>query len=147
MDPRLDLLTVAVPDLDIARRFYCEGLGWPSALDVPDEILFIQVNSGLLLGFYGAEALAADMGVDVSTVVPGAGFTLAHNVGSAGTVRSVMERAEAAGATVVKAPQNAAFGGYHGYFADPVGIRWEVAYNPGWHVDAYGKVSIGPVDD
>lgn len=146
MEPRLDLLTLAVADLDAARRFYVEGLGWSPALDVPGEIVFLQVGHGLLVGLFGAADLAADMGLDPSAVVPGAGFTLAHNVGSPEEVRAVVARAERAGAVVVKPPQSAAFGGYHAYLEDPVGIRWEVAHNPGWRVLEDGTVRIGAVD-
>ncbi|HLZ36647.1 MAG TPA: VOC family protein [Mycobacteriales bacterium] len=82
------------------------------------------------------------MGADPAAVTPGAGFVLAHNVDSPGTVRDVLDRAQRAGATVLKPAQQAAFGGVHGYFADPVGIRWEVAYNPGWRVAPDGNVSL-----
>ena len=146
MQPRLDLLTLAVPDLDVARKFYVDGLGWTPALDVPGEIIFLQVNHGLLIGLFDAGDLAADMGVAPDTVVPGAGFTLAHNVGGEHEVRRVLEQAERAGARIVKPAQQAAFGGFHGYFTDPSGIRWEVAWNPGWRVETDGRVHIGPVD-
>ena len=146
MEPRLDLLTVAVPDLAAARRFYVEGLGWTPALDVPGEVVFLQVNAGLLLGLFGAADLAADMGVPAEDVVPGGGFTLAHNVAGPDAVRQVVAAAEAAGARVLKEPQPAAFGGFHAYFTDPAGVRWEVAHNPGWRVDPDGTVRIGPVE-
>ncbi|SEO85012.1 VOC family protein [Trujillonella endophytica] len=146
MDARLDLLTVAVPDLDAARRFYVDGLGWTPALDVPGEVLFVQVNAGLLLALFGAADLAADMGVPADAVVPGGGFTLAHNVGSPEQVRQVVADAVAAGARVLKEPQPAAFGGFHAYVADPAGIRWEVAHNPGLRVDADGTVHIGVIE-
>jgi catechol 2,3-dioxygenase-like lactoylglutathione lyase family enzyme len=146
MQPRLDLLTLAVDDLGAARRFYLDGLGWPAALDVPGEVLFLQLNHGLLVGLFGADDLATDMGTDPASVRPGAGFTLAHNVGSPAEVRDVLGRAQRAGATVVKPAQDAAFGGYHAYFADPVGLRWEVAWNPGWRVLPDGTVRIGAVE-
>ncbi|MGY1812441.1 VOC family protein [Blastococcus sp. SYSU D00820] len=146
MQPRLDLLTLAVPDLDAVRRFYVDGLGWTPALDVPGEVLFVQVNSGLLLALFGAADLAADMGLDPADVVPGAGFTLAHNVDSPDAVREAIAAAVAAGARLLKEPQPAAFGGFHGYVADPAGIRWEVACNPGWSVAADGTVTIRPVE-
>ncbi|MGB8995075.1 MAG: VOC family protein [Pseudonocardiaceae bacterium] len=146
MEPRLDLLTLAVPDLAEARRFYCDGLGWAPALDVPGEIIFLQLNHGLLIGLFSADDLSADMGQDVATVAPGAGFTLAHNVSSPAAVRDVLEQAQRAGATIIKPAQDAAFGGYHGYFADPAGIRWEVAYNPGWRVEPDGRVFIGAIE-
>ncbi len=79
-------------------------------------------------------------------VAPGAGFTLAHNVDSREAVRKVLEQAQRAGATANKLVQDAAFGGYHGYFADAAGIRWEIAHNPGWRVDADGRVSIGVIE-
>jgi catechol 2,3-dioxygenase-like lactoylglutathione lyase family enzyme len=145
MQPRLDLLTLAVDDLDAARRFYLDGLGWPAALDVPGEVLFLQLNHGLLVGLFGSRDLADDMEADRASVLPGAGFTLAHIVGSPADVRDVVARAQQAGATVVKPPQDAAFGGYHAYFADPVGLRWEVAWNPGWRVLPDGTVQIGLV--
>jgi catechol 2,3-dioxygenase-like lactoylglutathione lyase family enzyme len=147
MRPRLDLITVAVPDLDGARRFYVDGLGWEPVLDVPGEVVFLQLNHGLLVGLFGAADLAADMGgADPSSVVPGAGFALAQIVGSPEEVREVLARAEAAGATVVKPAQRAAFGGYHCYFADPAGVRWEIAYNPGFEVLPDGRVRIGPIE-
>lgn len=146
MQPRLDLLTLAVPDLAAARRFYVDGLGWTAALDVPGEILFIQLNHGLLVGLFGADDLATDMGEDCASVVSGAGFTLAHNVPTRAAVDEVLERAQAAGARIVKPAQEAAFGGYHGYFADPAGIRWEVAHNPGWHVAPDGRVTLGVLE-
>jgi len=146
MEPRLDLVTLAVPDLDAARAFYVDGLGWSPALDVPGEIVFIQVNHGLLVGLFGAEDLAADMGVSAAEVTPGAGFTLAQTVDSPAAVDAVVEQARAAGARVLKEPQRADFGGYHAYFADPAGIRWEVAHNPGLRVAPDGHVTIGPVD-
>jgi catechol 2,3-dioxygenase-like lactoylglutathione lyase family enzyme len=146
MEPRLDLLTVAVPDVEAARRFYVDGLGWSPRLDVAGEVVFLQVNAGLLLALFGAADLAADMGLPAQDVAPGGGFTLAHNVGSPDEVRQVVATAEAAGARVLKAPQPAAFGGFHGYFADPAGIRWEVAHNPGLRVDPDGTVHIGVVE-
>ena len=146
MQPRLDLVTLAVPDLDAARRFYVNGLGWEPAFDVPGEVLFIQVNHGLLIALFGAADLATDMGDEPGSVVPGGGFTLAQIVESPEEVREVLARAQEAGATVVKPAQQAAFGGYHCYFADPAGIRWEIAFNPGWRVLPDGRVLIGPVD-
>jgi uncharacterized glyoxalase superfamily protein PhnB len=86
------------------------------------------------------------MGVDPASVVAGAGFTLAHNVGSPEEVRAVVDEAVAAGAVVVKEPQRAAFGGFHAYLTDPVGIRWEIAHNPGLRVLPDGTVEIGVVE-
>ena len=146
MEQRISFVTLAVADVQEARRFYVDGLGWTPALDVPGEVVFLQVNADLLLGLFGASDLAADMGVPAEAVVPGGGFTLAHNVGGPDAVREVFAAAVAAGARPLKEPQQAAFGGFHGYFADPAGVRWEVAHNPGWRVADDGTVHIGAVD-
>ena len=62
-------------------------------------------------------------------------------------VIAVLDAAEAAGATILKPAQRGDFGGFHGYFADPDGFRWEVATNPGWSVASDGTVSIGPIEN
>ncbi len=140
MDQRLTLLTLGVRDVDAARRFYLDGLGWTPTLDLPD-VLFLQVAPGMVLSFFGASALAEDIGVrDAPTAQ---GVTLAHNVDSEGEVDAVVARAVAAGATLLKEPQRAEWGGYSGYVEDPCGVRWEVAHNPGLVVDADGAVRMG----
>jgi len=148
MNPELHLLTLGVPDLEQARRFYLDGLGWTATLDVPGEITFIQVGHGMLLGLFAAADLEADIGPGAGRRVPGgggSGVTLAHNVATENEVIAALKVAMAAGATVLKPAQRAAFGGFHGYFADPAGFVWEVATNPGWSVDANGRVKIEPV--
>ncbi len=74
------------------------------------------------------------------------GITLSHNVGSAAEVDAAVERMRGAGGSIRKPPQAAAFGGYHGRVADPNGVVWEVAFNPGWSVDAEGRVRMVPVE-
>ncbi|MEU8269263.1 VOC family protein [Sphaerisporangium sp. NPDC049002] len=144
MRQRLDLITLGVPDLGSVRTFYLDGLGWEPALEVPGEIIFLQVGHGLLLGLFGAADLDADVGSG-ETAGRAAPFTLALNVDDEEEVRAVMEQARRAGATILKEPQRADFGGFHGYFADPAGFRWEVCFNPGWSVAPDGKVTIVPV--
>lgn len=146
MDPRLTLVTLGVSDLNAARRFYLDGLGWTAVLDVPGEVLFVQVAPGVLLSFFGAEALAEDAGTppEYAPVAP-QGVTLAHNVGSPAEVDAAVARAVAAGAGVLKPPQQAAWGGYHGYVVDPCGVCWEIAHNPGLVVAADGSVTLGAV--
>ena len=147
MNPRVHFITLGVSDLAEARRFYVDGLGWPPALDVPGEITFIQVGHGLLLGLFGAAALDADVGQGATPTGGPAPFSLAQVVDTEDQVRGVLAAAEAAGATVLKPAQRGDFGGFHGYFADPDGFRWEVATNPGWSVDSDGTVSIGPIEN
>ncbi|WP_329459457.1 VOC family protein [Streptomyces sp. NBC_01497] len=143
MDQRTDFLTLSTRDLDAARRFYRDGLGWTPLLDVPGEIVFFQVGFGSVLGFFDAAKFADDLGTGEQPV---SGVTLAHNVDSADAVRAVAARAAAAGALVLKEPQEAAFGGFHAHVADPNGVVWEIAYNPGWSVDADGTVRLSTVD-
>lgn len=127
MEPRITLITLGVADLERAVRFYRDGLGWPR-LSSPPEIAFFD-TAGTRLALFAREALAADAAV----AAEGSGFrsfTLAHNVGSPAEVDAVLAAALAAGATLVKPAQKAEWGGYSGYFADPDGVLWEVAWNP-----------------
>lgn len=142
MEQRLSLITLGVPDLEEARRFYLEGLGWTPVLDVAGQVAFLQVAPGVLRSLFDATELAADIG-DGRAAAPAVGnVTLAHNVGSEAAVDAVLAEAVAAGATLLKPAQRAAWGGYHGYFADPAGTPWEVAFNPALVVDDDGAVSM-----
>ena len=138
----MHFITFATPDLDAARRFYVGGLGWQPLLDVPGEIIFFQVGPGLVLGLFDLRKFDEDLqGQTTTTGV--SGVTVSHNVDGPAAVDEVMAAATAAGATVLKAPQYASFGGYHAHFQDPNGMIWEVAHNPGWSVDDGGTVSLG----
>ncbi len=142
MEQRLSLVTLGVPDLDAARRFYLEGLGWTPVLDVVGQVAFIQVAPGVLLSLFDAAELAADIGDGRAAAPAVANVTLAHSVGSEAEVDAALADAERAGATILKPARRAAWGGYHGYFADPAGTPWEVAYNPGLLVDDEGGVRM-----
>ena len=143
MDQQMHFVTLGVSDLPAAVRFYVDGLGWPPTLQL-DEVCFLQVAPGVLLSLWGANDLAADVGVDPADANDGTGrMSLAHNLDSEAEVDALVARMEAAGGTVLKAPQKTFFG-YHAYVADPDGFRWEIANNPGWSVDADGKVHLGP---
>jgi catechol 2,3-dioxygenase-like lactoylglutathione lyase family enzyme len=144
MSQHLNLVTIGTADLARARAFYVDGLGWEVAWE-NDEVVFVHLGHGLLLAVFGADALAAD--ATLSPLTPGSGtVALAKNVGTDDEVDAVVEVAAMAGAAVVKRPQRAAFGGYHGYFADPDGVLWEVAHNPGFSIGPDGRVSISAVD-
>lgn len=142
MEPRVHFITFATRDLDAARRFYRDGLGWTPLLDVPDEIVFFQVGPGLMLGLFEAAKFSEDLArsEEPETI---SGITLSHNVDGPDAVRATVDAALAAGATLVKEPQFAAFGGFHAHFVDPNGIIWEVAHNPSWSVAEDGTVSLG----
>jgi hypothetical protein len=127
MKPRISMITLGVRDLAASVRFYEQGLGFPRMQSSP-EVAFFTLN-GTWLGLYGRDALAADAAVSPD----GHGFesfALAHNVGSESEVDEVVRQAVDAGATLIKTPQKAFWGGYSGYFKDPDGHLWEVAYNP-----------------
>jgi len=126
MDPRLNFVTLVVADLERARHFYVEELGWPVAF-AAEDVVMIHVGSKLVLSLWSERAALAEIGeVTRGGTLP---FTLAHNVASHAEVDAALEAARAAGATV-HAAQRRDWGGYSGYFTDPEGFRWEVAFNP-----------------
>lgn len=141
---RVELITLGVSDLARSRRFYVDGLGWEPALDL-DEVVFIQVGHGLLLGLFSASGLADDSGATVAADGHPP-FSLARTFDSEDEVDDAVAEARSAGAAVTKEPQRAFWGGYHAYFADPDGFLWEMAHNPGLTVDDDGTVEIEPVD-
>lgn len=127
MKPRISMITLGVSDLAASTRFYGEGLGFPQ---VPGEssVSFFTLN-GAWLALYGREALAEDAGVPAAGS-GFSGFTLAHNVSSRAEVNKVMAEAVEAGARLIKEPGDVFWGGYSGYFEDPDGYLWEIAWNP-----------------
>ena len=130
MDPRISFVTLVVSELERSRDFYITGLGWTAELDVPGEVLMIRTGHKLVLSLWNEDSAVAELG----PIGRGEGalpFTLAHNVGSPEGVDAVMASARDAGARIIADPVAREWGGYSGYFADPDGFRWEVAYNPG----------------
>ena len=138
MNPRISMITLGVSDLKVSIRFYQEGLGFPK-MESPPGVAFFSLN-GSWLGLYGREALAED-----ATVSPEGsgfkGFTLSHNVASESEVDQTVDEAVSAGATLVKPPQKVFWGGYSGYFQDPDGYLWEVAFNPHFWVGPEDEVA------
>jgi len=127
VEPRLNFVTLVVADLARTRHFYLDGLGWTAALDVGGEVVMIHVGNKLVLSLWAESAARAEIGaVTRGGTLP---FTLAHNVASPAEVDAVLKTAGSAGATV-HAAQQRDWGGYSGYFTDPDGFRWEVAFNP-----------------
>lgn len=145
MDQRLSLVTLGVADMGRARRFYCDGLGWRESAAGNESVCFIDAG-GVVLGLYGREALAEDAGI--SAEGNGfEGFALAHNVAAEAEVDRVLAEAAAAGGSMVKPGEKVFWGGYSGYFADPDGHLWEVAYNPFFPLDAEGRVRLPAPED
>jgi catechol 2,3-dioxygenase-like lactoylglutathione lyase family enzyme len=141
MEQRISLITLGVTDLVRSRRFYEQGLGWRPGF-VSDEVVFFQAG-GLVLALFSRAALAADAGLP-GIERGGDGIALAHNVRTRAEVDAVLAEAAAAGAAILRPAEDAAWGGYSGYFADPDGHPWEVAWNPHWTIEADGSVRLGP---
>jgi catechol 2,3-dioxygenase-like lactoylglutathione lyase family enzyme len=132
MEPRITLITLGVSHLERSIRFYRDGLGLPM-MDGPDGIAFFE-TLGTRLSLYPRESLAEDATVPAE----GSGFrgfALAHNVRSTEDVDQVLAQAVEAGARLLKPGQKVFWGGYSGYFADPDGFLWEVAWNPHLSLD------------
>jgi catechol 2,3-dioxygenase-like lactoylglutathione lyase family enzyme len=140
MQPRVDLISLGVRSVDTSRSFYVDGLGWPVHREVRGEVLFIQANHGLVLSLWDPGRMQAEASTDPPAGSPS--ITLSHNLASAAKVDAVMAEAESAGAAIIAAPKTQPWGGYTGYFADPDGYRWEIAFNPSWAVDAGGNVTL-----
>jgi hypothetical protein len=127
MDPRISIITLGVADLQKSIRFYRDGLGLPMRENGEQIAFFITVGTWLAL--YPREALADDAEVDADGT-GFRGFTLAHNVASKTEVDQLLEQASKAGARIIKEARDVEWGGYSGYFSDPDGFLWEVAWNP-----------------
>jgi len=134
MKPRVSFITLAVEDLERSLRFYRDGLGLPTKGIVGSEfehgaVAFFEMQHGLTLAIWPRTSLARDTGVPLGSH-SATEFVLAYNVTTQAEVDAVMAEALRAGATVTKPPQATFWGGYAGYFQDPDGHLWEVAWNP-----------------
>lgn len=139
LDPRISLITLGVEDVALSTAFY-ERLGWKKSSASQDAVTFIRLK-GTVLGLFSRQSLADDAHVE-NTPRGFSGITLAHNVTSERGVDAVYKFALSCGATPVKAPEKVFWGGYSGYFADPDGHLWEVAYNPFFPLDKEGHVIL-----
>jgi hypothetical protein len=134
MKPRITLITLGVDDLERAVRFYRDGLGFRTEGIVGEQfehgaVAFFQLQDGLKLAIWPRKSLARDTGLPLASRSP-TEFSLAHNVSSKAEVDAVMKQARDAGAEIVKPAVETFWGGYAGYFQDPDGHLWEVAWNP-----------------
>jgi catechol 2,3-dioxygenase-like lactoylglutathione lyase family enzyme len=130
---KLHLVTLGVKDLQRSLKFYQEGLGWQPSSASQDDIAFFPLG-GVVLALYPREKLAEDAHISPE----GGGFsgiTLAYNAKSQEEVDQVLQTVENLGAQVVKNAEKVFWGGYSGYFADPDGHLWEVAWNPFFEFD------------
>lgn len=140
MKPQITVITLGVTDLERSRDFYVKGLGWKASSSSNEHITFIDAG-GVVLALYPRNLLAEDAKVSSE----GSGFSgvaLAQNVATKAGVDAALKAAVNAGATLLKPAQEVFWGGYSGYFADPDGYAWEVAFNPHWSLDEDGRVKL-----
>jgi uncharacterized protein len=134
MKPRVTIITLGVDDLEKAVAFYRDGLGWPTPGIIGTEfehgaVAFFDLSPGLQLALWPRESMAHDTGL-AKGPRSSTEFTLAHNVNSTEEVDAAMALARRAGAKIIKDADKTFYGGYAGYFTDPDGHVWEVAWNP-----------------
>ena len=140
MKPRINIITLGVEDFQKSLAFYKDGLGWELSKASNDNIAFFPLN-GIVLALYPKDALAEDVRVSPE----GSGFsgvTLAYNANNPEEVDNILITVEKLGANIVKRAEKVFWGGYSGYFADPNGFLWEVAYNPYFTFDEKGNLVL-----
>jgi catechol 2,3-dioxygenase-like lactoylglutathione lyase family enzyme len=139
MEQRVSLITLGVADLRRSREFY-ERLGWRRSMAEAEGVVFFQVG-GMALALYPRNDLAKD-----AKIAPDghgfSGISLAYNTRNREEVDAVLTEAQAAGAELLKPAEEAFWGGYSGYFADPDGFPWEVAWNPSFHIMNDGSMQL-----
>ncbi|OAJ94990.1 VOC family protein [Vibrio bivalvicida] len=141
MEPRVSIITLGVQDLERSYQFYSK-LGFPSSKNPEEGIIFFKTG-GVCLALYPLDALAKDVSLDMAVVKEGfSGVTLAHNTRSKQEVDEVLALAVSAGAKLEKPAQDVFWGGYSGYFSDPDGYLWEVAYADFWQFNQDGSLVI-----
>jgi uncharacterized protein len=138
MKQRLSLITLGVADVPRSRRFY-EALGWRASGASQEEVTFVQLG-GIALALWGRAALAGDASVTDDRGF--AGVALADNARTREAVDAILAEARAAGESILKPAQPTPWGGYAGYFADPDGHLWEVAWNPKFALHADGSIRL-----
>jgi uncharacterized protein len=140
LKPRINFVTLGVVDMVAMRAFY-ERLGFVASSASNPDVTFFDAN-GIVLALFGYHALAEDAGVDAGPVPAFRGVGVAWNAGSEREVDHIMAHAKASGGTIKKSAEKVFWGGYSGYFADPEGHLWEVAFNPFMPIDADGHVQL-----
>jgi hypothetical protein len=138
MKPRITIITLGVEDLERSLKFYRDGLGLKTKGIVGQEfeygaVVFFDLRGGLKLGLYPRKHLAKDATLRKTQPSP-TEFSLGHNVNNKEEVDAVMSQARKAGAKIVKSAQKAFWGGYSGFFQDPDGHLWEIAWDPKWKI-------------
>lgn len=145
MEPRISVITLGVADLHRSFRFYKDGLGFPTKM-TPDGGIVLFATTGTRMFLYSYAELAKDAGMSPALPQDASrrftGITFGHCVRRRELVDAVLKQAEDAGGRIVKPAKEASWGGYSGYFADPDGYLWEVAYSVHWKFNADGSVVV-----
>ncbi len=136
----ITLITLTVADIAQATAFY-EALGYVRSKSASqDDVSFFRAG-GVVLALWGRAAQIEDAGSEEFWTGNG-GIVIARNVASESEVDSAMARAETAGASILKPATRTFWGGYNGYFADPDGHVWEIAFNPHWGLTEDGLIEL-----
>lgn len=142
MEPRISIVTLGVDDLRRSFEFYHHGLGFPTTREPESGIIFFQTQ-GTCLALYPRDQLAEDVSPQLSaTRSRFSGITLAHNTRTKDEVAEILNLAERSGGRIEKRAQIASWGGYSGYFSDPDGYLWEVAWSNDWKFHDDGSLVI-----
>jgi uncharacterized protein len=141
MEQRFSIITLGIANLELSRAFY-QRLGWNPSSASNNDIVFFQAG-GAALALYPRAELAKDANVPPESQ-GFAGFTIAYNARSKEEVDAVLATAKAAGARILRPAQEAFWGGYSGYFADPDNFAWEVAWNPFFSIAEDGSIALPP---
>ena len=134
MKPRLGILTLAVDDLQRSLAFYRDGMGLETKGIVGEQfehgaVVFFNLDGGLMLALWPSASMEKDAKITPTQARLGA-VSLGHFAKSKAEVDAVMAQAEKAGAVIADRPRDRFWGGYSGYFHDPDGHLWEIAWNP-----------------
>jgi predicted lactoylglutathione lyase len=141
MEPRISIITLGVNNLEKSFEFYT-ALGFPSSKKPEDGIVFFKTG-GVCLALYPLDELAKDVSPSLNSNRSGfSGITLAHNTRSKVEVDAVLELAKNSGGNIEKPAQDVFWGGYSGYFSDPDGYLWEVAFGDCWEFNEDGSLII-----
>ena len=140
MKQSISLVTIAVVDFDVELSFYKNTLGWTPFTEVEKTIAFFNVG-GFVFSICAKEELVKDVGYELKTEAY-KGFTIAQNLPSIKAVDDVFKSISSSNGTMVKNPAKTDWGGYSGYFSDPEGNLWEIAYNPQFEYNEQGTMIV-----
>lgn len=145
MKPQIHIITLGVLDLEKSKNFYQKIFNLNPSTISNDNIFFFQLN-GLVLALYPFSLLAQDSHQTFKTNHPSKehfqGFTLAYNVTNKEDVDTLLNEIVNKGGKLLKPAQNVFWGGRSGYFADPDGYAWEIAWNPFFEIDGHGVIRL-----